>query len=61
MVIPSWAVTTVVNVFKPTANGIAGEALPELTAAPFTIIVALALLLAGVTVIVEVALLTVSA
>ena len=57
----SCAVTMVVIVFKPTAKGIAGEALPDVTAAPFTIIVALALLLAGVTVIVDIALLTVSA
>ena len=51
VVVPSCAVTTVVMVFGPTFSVIGPEAVPELTAAPFTVIVAVASLAVGVNVI----------
>ena len=40
MVIPSCAVITVVMVFEPTANAIGADAVPHITAVPFTFTVA---------------------
>ena len=58
MVVPSWAVTTVVIVLAPTASAIAPEALPLLVATPLTVTLALASATVGVTVSEVVALLT---
>ena len=58
MVTPSVAVTMVVMVFGPTTKGILADAVPELTAVPFTVTVAVASLVVGVTVIEVMALLT---
>ena len=55
---PSCAVTTVLMVVWPTAKAIAPDAVPEVTAVPFTVIVALASCVVGVTVTDAVALLT---
>ena len=51
MVTPSWAVTTVVMVLGPTVKGRFCEALPEITAIPFTVMVAPGSAAVGVTVI----------
>jgi len=48
---PPKAVTTVVMVFSPTANSIGPEAVPDVTAVPFTVTVALLAEVVGVTVI----------
>ena len=48
-VTPSWAVITVVMVLAPTDNGILAEAVPELTALPFTIMLAVASFAVGIT------------
>ena len=53
-----WAVTTVVMVLLPITNGIFAEGLPEATAAPLTVTVALASLTVGVRFMLPVALLT---
>ena len=45
---PSCAVTTVVRVFAPTFSGMLPDAVPDVTAAPFTVTVALALFVVGV-------------
>ena len=58
VVVPSCAVTTTVIVFGPTAKGMALYAVPLVTAFPFTVTVALASEVVGVTVILVVALLT---
>ena len=50
MVTPSCAVTTVVIVLGPVFKDIAPDAEPEVTAVPFTVIVAVASLVVGVTV-----------
>jgi len=52
--VPSWAVTTTVMVFAPTAKGMPADALPEATAVPFTVAVATVLVGVGVTVMVDV-------
>ena len=44
MLTPSWAVTTVVMVLGPTANGRLGDAAPDATVLPLIAIVAKALL-----------------
>ena len=44
------SVTTVVMVFCPTVNGMAADAVPDVTAVPFTVIVAAPSLAVGVTV-----------
>ena len=51
VVVPFWAVTTVVMVFDPTDNGRLWDAVPEVTAVPFTFTVALASAVVGVIVI----------
>ena len=51
MVVPSCAVTTVLMAFGPTFNAIGPEAVPDVTAVPLTVMVALALVAVGVTVI----------
>ena len=51
VVVPSCAVTSVVIVLAPTFRLIAPEAVPEVTATPFTCIVAVESLAVGVTVI----------
>ena len=56
--LPFWAVTTVVMVLDPTDKLMAELALPLVTAAPFTVTVAVASETVGVTVIEVVALLT---
>ena len=53
VVVPSWAVTVVVMVLAPRLKLILLLALPEVTAAPFTLTVALAWFTVGVTVIVD--------
>ena len=58
MLTPSCAVTTVVIVFTPTANAMLPEAVPEVTAEPFTFTAAVALAVTGVRVTDVVALLT---
>ena len=58
VVTPSWAVTTVVMVVWPTAKAIAPDAVPEVTVAPFTFIVAVGSAAVGVTVTEAVALTT---
>ena len=58
VVVPSCAVTTVVMVFAPTFKLILPLALPEVTAVPLTVTVALAWLTVGVTVIDDTALVT---
>ena len=50
VVAPSCAVTTVVMVFGPAISGIAAEAVPEVTAVPLTVTVAVASAVVGVTV-----------
>ena len=60
LVTPSWAVTMVVIVLVPTANVIAPEALPDATAVPFTVTVAVASATVGVTVTEAVPLVTIS-
>ena len=55
---PSCAVTTVVMVFGPTTKGILADAVPEATAVPFTVTVAVSSLVVGVRVIEVMALLT---
>ena len=47
VVTPSCAVTMVVIVFGPTINGIAPDAVPDVTAAPFTFIAAFGSALVG--------------
>ena len=47
---PSCAVTNMVMVFAPTINGIAADAVPEVTAVPFTVTVAFGSVVVGVTV-----------
>ena len=56
IVVPSWAVTTVLIGLLPTARLIAPLAAPEVTAIPLTVTVAPAWAAVGVTVRVEVAL-----
>ena len=58
--VPSSAVPTTVIVFDPTLNEIAVDAEPEVTVVPFTVMVALAFVRVGVTVIVVVAFETVA-
>jgi hypothetical protein len=58
VVVPSCAVTIVVMVLFPTFNGIDADAVPEATVVPLTFTVATALLVVGVTVMLDVALLT---
>ena len=48
---PSSAVTMTVRVFSPTASGIGALALPDTTATPFTVTVAAASVVVGVTVV----------
>src|ERR1700730_2848833 len=50
VVVPFCAVTTVVIVLLPTFKGRLAEAVPEVTAVPFTFTVAVVLLVVGVTV-----------
>jgi hypothetical protein len=50
VVVPSWAVTTVVIVLLPTLSAIAPEALPLVVATPLTVTLALPLVSVGVTV-----------
>ena len=50
MVVPSWAVTTVVMVFKPVFKAMAADAVPETTVVLFTFTVAVASLVVGVNV-----------
>ena len=52
VVMPSWAVTTVVMVFAPTLNAIGAEAVPGATAVPFTVTVDVGTAVKGVMVIV---------
>ena len=49
VVVPSAAVTTTLIVFGPTARGILADAVPEATAIPFTVRVAVASLVVGFT------------
>ena len=49
VVTPSCAVITVVIVFGPVNNGILADAEPEATAAPFTVMVAVASCAVGIT------------
>ena len=58
VVVPSCAVTTTVIMLLPTFSEIEPEAEPEVTAVPLTVIVALAWVRVGVTVIEVVALAT---
>ena len=58
VVTPSWAVTLVVNVLCPTTKAILPDAVPELTVVPFTVTVAVASAVVGVTFTDVVALLT---
>ena len=51
VVVPSWAVTTVVMVFAPTFNAIGADALPEATAIPLTVTVDVGTAVTGVIVI----------
>jgi hypothetical protein len=51
IVVPSWAVTTIVTVLLPTLSEIADVAEPEVAEVPLTVIVALAWVRVGVTVI----------
>ena len=51
VVTPSSAVTMIVMMFLPTAGEIGALALPDVTAAPFTLIVAAASDVVGVTVV----------
>ncbi len=60
VVIPSWAVTFVVMVLAPTTSAIAVEAEPEATVTPFTLMVEVASVTVGVTVIDEVEFVTLS-
>ena len=48
MVVPSCAVTTVVNVFGPTVKGRLADGDPDLTATPLTVMVAFGSALSGV-------------
>ena len=52
VVTPSWAVTMVVMVFTPTFSAIGEEAVPEVTAIPFTVTVDVGTAVTGVMVIV---------
>lgn len=54
MVTPSCAVTLVVITFGPIANAMLAEAVPDVTAVPFTVTVVVASATVGVTVIDEV-------
>jgi len=58
VVVPSCAVTMVLIVFAPTLNVTPLLALPDVTAVPLTVMVALAWVTVGVTVMLEVALVT---
>jgi len=58
VVVPSCAVTTAVIVFVPTFRLIGPDAVPDVTVVPFTVTVALASEVVGVTVMLVVALLT---
>lgn len=49
VVVPSWAVTTIVIAFEPTARLMGLDADPELTDAPLTVTVAFASVTVGVT------------
>ena len=61
MVVPSWAVTTVlITVLAPSASAIGPEAVPEATAVPFTVTVDVLTAVVGVTVIVATVLATLS-
>ena len=55
---PSWAVTIIIIKLGPTFNGMAPEAVPELTAAPFTVTAAVGSLVVGVTEIARIVLAT---
>ena len=59
VVVPSWAVTTVVMVLDPTANGSAPDAVPDVTAVPLTVTIACDSLVVGVTIMEVMVLLTV--
>jgi hypothetical protein len=50
VVVPSWAVTTVVIVFGPTFKKIPSDAVPDATGAPSTVTVALGSVVVGVTI-----------
>ena len=52
VVTPSWAVTTVVMVLAPTFKAIGADAVPEVTAVPFTFTVDVGTAVTGVMVIV---------
>ena len=58
MVMPSWAVTTVLIVLGPTTKAILPDAVPEATTTPFTFMVALGSMVVAVTVTDATALLT---
>lgn len=49
VVIPSCAVITVVITLVPTTNGMLADAIPDVTATPFTVIVAVGSLAVGIT------------
>lgn len=49
VLVPFWAVTTVVIVFTPTFKGMPATVVPDATGTPFTIIVAVLSLATGVT------------
>ena len=55
---PSWAVTTIVIVFEPNDKGILADAVPDTTVTPFTVMIEVASMVVGVTVIDDVVLLT---
>ena len=61
IVVPSCAVTTIEITLFPTLKAIGPDALPDTTAVPLTVIVELASVAVGVTVILAVALLTLAA
>ena len=52
--VPSGAVTTMLIVLAPCCSAIAPDALPDVTATPFTVTVAFATVVVGVTVTLEV-------
>ena len=56
--VPPWAVTTTLMVFAPTAKAMLPDAVPDVTIAPFTVIVASEFCAVGVTVTDAVALTT---
>ena len=58
LVVPSCAVTTVVITLAPNCRGIGPDAVPEVTVTPFTVTVAAASLVVGVTLMLVVALVT---